>query len=286
MPSGPLSNLPIECFDENWIVTYTPSGSVYSELADREPTETRGVLAVGDPITPSQTTDQRRDQMGPLPFSGVEVRAIAQLSGLGSITLTGQEANEMRISKLAASGELSRFRYVHFATHAVVDEVDALQSALLLSATGSVDSVSRVATGQAYFDEWLTAREIRQNWRLRAELVTLSACRTGVGSGAGLLSFSEALLAAGARRVVVSQWRVDDRATAFLMHRFYENLTTRNQTPSRSLHEARQWLRNLSNLEVSNLTASLLNAPLGPASEALRPFEHPYYWAGFVLIGQ
>ena len=64
-------------------------------------------------------------------------------------------------------------------------------------------------------------------WRLNAELVTPSACQSGLGrqsGGEGYLGFSQALFLAGAKSIVLSLWNVDDATTALFMRRFYQNL--------------------------------------------------------------
>ena len=112
---------------------------------------------------------------------------------------------------------------------------------------------------------------ILYGWRLDARLVTLSACassRAGGIAGGEPMGFAPALFAAGATAVVSSRWPVDDRATALLMDRFYENLEDRpGETVARALREARIWLRNRRD------------------ASGGRPFAHPAYWAGFVLTG-
>src|SRR5947199_140621 len=95
----------------------------------------------------------------------------------------------------------------------------------------------------------LTVEAVRQGWSIDADLVTLSACDTGVGqftNGDGLLGFAHAFLARGARAVVLSRWKVDDTATALLMVRFYENLLGRKKMGrAAALEEAQRWLRTL-----------------------------------------
>src|SRR5262249_60733801 len=139
-----------------------------------------------------------------------------------------------------------------------------------------------------------------------ADLVTLSACETGLGKlsgGEGYLGFSQALFLAGARAMVLSLWRVDDRAAMLLMTRFYENLLATPEgkvTPlakARALADAKQWLRALSSADVERLTADLPQGIPGgtrgvrrelPAAATTtpspRPFDHPYYWSAFILI--
>ena len=136
---------------------------------------------------------------------------------------------------------------------------------------------------------------------LDAELVTLSACQTGLGKysgGEGYLGFSQALFLAGARSLVLSLWEVDDTATSLLMTRFYENLVgdgaVKPMPKAEALAEAKRWLRGLGPEEVSQLTKDLPTrgtrgrvAPRQQAGavQAARTYEHPYYWSGFVLIG-
>jgi hypothetical protein len=151
----------------------------------------------------------------------------------------------------------------------------------------------------------LTAREVLETWTLDADLVTLSACETGLGrdaGGDGLLGFAQAFLAAGARTVCLSLWRVDDAATALLMDRFYRNLLGKRDglekpmPKAAALAEAKRWLRELSQDDAARLSASLSGgvargknekAELLPpkAGPGERPFAHPRYWAAFVLVG-
>ena len=76
-------------------------------------------------------------------------------------------------------------------------------------------------------DGQITAEQIVRTWDLDADLVVLSACESGLGryaGGEGYLGFAQALFVKGARSLVLSQWKVDDKATALLMTRFYQNL--------------------------------------------------------------
>src|SRR5947209_3366965 len=96
-----------------------------------------------------------------------------------------------------------------------------------------------------------TAGEVLATWRLRAELVVLSACETGVGrygGGEGFVGLSQALLLAGTRSVVLSLWQVHDTATALLMTRFYQNILGKRDGLGKpmpkavALREAKTWL--------------------------------------------
>jgi CHAT domain-containing protein len=140
--------------------------------------------------------------------------------------------------------------------------------------------------------------------------VVLSACESGLGQragGEGFLGFAQPLLARGARGLVLSLWKVDDRATALLMARFYQNLLGKRPELSQPLPKAevlakaKRWLRELTEDEVGPALEALPRGEVGPLATAgaappresaagatpsgPRPFAHPYYWAAFILIG-
>jgi CHAT domain-containing protein len=168
------------------------------------------------------------------------------------------------------------------------------------------DPLQQALSHQPVFDGRLTVREIQRGWELRAELVTLSACETALGraaGGEGFVGFTQALLMSGARSVCLSLWKVDDRATALLMQRFYANLLGRRAGLSQplpkaeALDEAKRWLRGLTVDDVGRelatldrgdvrpLAAASGTGPLSSAASGSRPYAHPYYWAAFVLAG-
>src|SRR5262249_56993747 len=110
-------------------------------------------------------------------------------------------------------------------------------------------AVAEILAGQHPCDGGITAAEMRR-WQLEAELVTLSACETGLGErlgGEGYLGFAQALFTAGARSVVLSLWEVDDPSTALLMSRFYQNVLGQRAglakplAKAEALREAKQW---------------------------------------------
>ncbi|MDX6383339.1 MAG: hypothetical protein QOK48_912 [Blastocatellia bacterium] len=155
----------------------------------------------------------------------------------------------------ATGGELSNYRYVHFATHGYIDSERPDLSAIVLSL---VDEEGKPQDG------FLRANEI-YNLNLPAELVVLSACETGLGKeikGEGLVGLTQGFMYAGARRVVVSLWNVNDKATAELMARFYRGMLRENKTPAAALRTAQ--------MEMSRQ----------------RQWQSPYYWAAFVLQGE
>ena len=101
--------------------------------------------------------------------------------------------------------------------------------------------------------------------KLNADLVVLSACETALGKeiqGEGLLGLTRGFMYAGSPRVVASLWKVDDRSTAELMSRFYEDMLQNKLTPAAALRAAQ---------------LSLLQNPR---------WSHPYYWAPFIFQGE
>ncbi len=150
------------------------------------------------------------------------------------------------------NADLSRYDYLHIATHGIVNERNPSLSALFF-----------FPTRDSLYDNVLYTGEIL-NLRLKAKLVVLSACETGLGkfaSGEGVLGFSRAFLYAGARNLVLSQWKVNDVSTTELMTQFY-NFHLKEGLP---------------------LTESLRKAKLSLIGNPWT--SHPFFWAPFVLIG-
>jgi CHAT domain-containing protein len=149
---------------------------------------------------------------------------------------------------------LSQYRILHFATHAVINNVHPELSGLVLSL---VDEQGRAQDG------FLRAHEIF-NLKLPAELAVLSACRTALGKevkGEGVISLARGFMYAGAPRVVVSLWAVRDVETTNLMAQFYRQLLgTQRRSPAAALRAAQ--------------------------AEMWRKGLPPYYWAAFVLQGE
>jgi CHAT domain-containing protein len=187
-----------------------------------------------------------------LPFTRREADSILALAPAEAVfKATGFKAN--RGSVIAP--ELGRYRYLHFATHGLLDSERPGLSALALS---MVDEDGRPQDG------FLRANDI-YNLKLPAELVVLSGCQTGLGkavNGEGLVGLTRGFMYSGAARVVVSLWNVDDQATSELMARFYRKMLKENQRPAAALRTAQveMW-------------------------KQMR-WRAPYYWATFVLQGE
>lgn len=193
-------------------------------------------------------TFPEKDHLDDLPASLEEVKTISGLFGKDSFLATGKDANET----LVKSGSLSNYKYLHFATHGIVDERAPELSRIFLQDGSGEDG--NVFSGEIF------------NLKLNADLAVLSACQTGLGKfskGEGVIGLSRALVYAGARSIIVSYWSVADASTAELMAEFYRVLL---QRPGLSQREALQ-------LAKQKLIA-------GSA------YSSPYFWAPFVLIGQ
>jgi CHAT domain-containing protein len=188
-----------------------------------------------------------------LPFTRREAAAIAAVVPREE----RREALDFDASLAAARGEdLRRYRIVHFATHGFLNTSHPELSGLVFSL------VDRRGRPQEGFLSTIDA----YNLKLPADLIVLSACRTGLGKevhGEGLVGLTRGFMYAGAARVLVSLWNVDDAATAELMARFYrEMLGPRRLSPAAALREAQ---------------VSISREPRWRAQ---------YYWAGFVLQGE
>ncbi len=270
-------------------VCYTPSASVMPYChAKRKPVRGGRSLVLGD---------SRPDL--PLPFAREEARRVAHL--LGCEPLLGPAARKAQVlATLADEAGRQAVDVLHIACHGTFDPAEALKSGLLLAPDGD--------------GGLLTAEEIF-GIQMRAELVTLSACESGVNErrpGDELIGLTRALIYAGTPSVLVSLWRVDDLATSLLMEQFYRAWRG-GMGKAQALQAAQCWLMRLPRDEA--LTAlraardqalaayrqaggedlrarqwwAALAARCSELEEEYRPgdcpFAHPYYWAPFVLVG-
>lgn len=262
VPDGGLHYLPFEVLGgatplvERFQIAYAPSASALAALRRRREGRTpppRTLMALADPELPGGETPAAAERgflFTRLPNARLEANVLRDLFGAaGSRVLLGADAREGNVKSGGADG----YRYVHFATHGYLDEAQPARSGLVLA---------REAEGVE--DGFLQAREIFR-LKLNADVVTLSACQSGLGkliAGEGVMGLSRAFLYAGAQSLVVSLWNVNDAATAELMKTFYGHLKA-GVARDEALRRAKLALRN------------------GPN----RIWRHPYYWAPFVLIG-
>jgi CHAT domain-containing protein len=293
-----MAGIPVEALTDRYTVSYAPSGTVFAKLdRGRRPRPTR-LLAVGDPTFAPPAGGPG---FAPLPNTRHEVNALAALFADRTVFI-GNDATEANLRQLAETGDLAKYQVLHFATHGQIDPLQASRCALILAHAPAADLRPRAEAGRQVNDGRLTAAEILTGWRLDADLVTLSACETGLGqegNGEGLMGFSQVLLLRGARSVLVSLWPVSDAATTLLMVRFHENwLGTRGDgaaamTRAEALREAKHWLRNLTRKEAEERLGRLPDTARGlklepadpQATQDGKPFAHPYYWSAFVLVG-
>jgi len=271
VPDGALHYLPFETlraaqgsyFGERFTVSYAPSASVLSQLASRAapPADRKELLAYGDPdFSGAPLAGAERDLLRAidekhglrfysLPGSRREVEEIAGLFGKSRVTTYfGAAATRSSLARERLLG----YKRIHFATHAFVDEASPERSGIALANTEAGDTLLRVG-------------DITK-LKLNADLVVLSGCRTGLGKlirGEGVAGLTRAFLHAGAARVVVSLWEVNDVATAEFMKLFYGRIQA-GQTPATALRSAK---------------AAMNGSPVVA-------YRDPKFWAPFVLVGQ
>jgi CHAT domain-containing protein len=202
-------------------------------------------------VSVSEDYAERGFSLARLPYTRAEVLGIGKLFPISQRDVyLGPEAREETLK----SEKLDEFHYIHFASHGFLDETRPSRSGILFSrAPDSAES------GVLRVDEIMRLKT-------NADLVTLSACSTGLGklvNGEGVLGLTRAFFYAGARNVAVSLWNVNDSATATLMASFYRNLN-RGQPKAEALRQAKlELIRN-------------------PQST----WRHPYFWAAFVIEGE
>jgi len=267
----PLAALPVSAeggqvpLVERYEIVNPPSASALAVLRDQaagRPPPSGTVAVLADPVFDAgderlgglggSSPTRGADELRRLPFSSDEAAAILRLARPGE---SYQALGFAATREAAMSPELGRYRIVHFATHGALDTEHPELSRLVFS---RFDAAGRPRNGALY------AHEI-YDLDLPADLVVLSACETALGKemrGEGLVGLTQGFFHAGAARVLVSLWQVDDRATAELMARFYEGLLVDRLVPP----------------------AALRRAQLAIRSEP--GWQAPYYWAGFVLQGE
>ncbi|MEQ1585689.1 MAG: CHAT domain-containing tetratricopeptide repeat protein [Cyclobacteriaceae bacterium] len=196
-------------------------------------------------------TFPENDNLNNLPGTEKEVNEIQTMFKVKNINckvLTEKNASETALK----DENLKDFSLVHFATHGLVDEENPELSRIFLQRDSESED-GNLYSGEIY------------NLHLNANLVTLSACQTGLGKiskGEGVIGLSRALVYAGARNIIVSFWSVADESTSELMKNFYQKLLqNENVSFSEGLRESKL--------------------------ELIRKGKYaaPYYWAPFILIG-
>jgi len=212
---------------------FLPSASVLKYLRPALQKREAQLLALGNP----DLDDPRLD----LAFAEGEAKRVASLYP-GSRLLLRKSASESNFRKAG-----SAFSRIHFASHGKFQADEPLKSGLYLARDADNDGVLTV--GELY------------SMNLDADLVTLSACETGLGkiaSGDDVVGLTRGFLYSGVRSIVASLWSVDDEATAALMQAFHANLAALNKREA---------------LRQAQITTRA-------------SFSHPYFWAAFQLTGR
>ena len=242
VPSAFLLYLPFETLDAGgdplvvrFAISYAPSASTLEFLPRESPQRATNDLFLG------ALGNVAVDGAPPLPGTLRETDAVAE------VYPSAVRASEAQFTHDRARQALLEYDRVHFATHGILDEAAPLFSALLTSA----------AAGQP---SRLSLYELTE-MHLRARLVVLSACETGLGrlqSGDEITGLTRTFLQAGANTVVSSLWKVSDESTALLMAGFYRGLR-KGLDPSEALRQ------------------SVLDVRIR--------FPHPFFWAPFIVTG-
>jgi CHAT domain-containing protein/tetratricopeptide (TPR) repeat protein len=282
MTGVPFGLLPHPDYDDgstlgdHHVITYAPSAYAIAARPREAPLIEGGkVLIAGDPVTnlrdsriraKSATAPEADDWTATARAAGVLVEG-SQLPRLG---FASSEARE--IEREIGNRNVTKLLGFAASRERVMEELGAADFAQLI-VHGLADLERPRGSGLAFSfwdaegrskDGFLRFEEIAK-MRLRARLVTLSACDTSVGrvvAHYGVPSLANAFLHAGARRVVSTLWQVDDAATAELMKHFYRNLFSKERMlPAEALWRAQ--------IEIKKQPR----------------WRHPYYWAGFVLSG-
>lgn len=274
--SGILQYIPLAALkDKNYLletneIINLPSASVLQALRKvKRETVTNTIAVFADPVfsaddirlkNPTKTgtsqtqnwPPEMRNGLARLRFSRLEAEAISALiSNNKKFVALDFAANSRNVQ----SPNLSRTRFIHFATHGFVNSEMPEFSGLVLSLVNEKGEPQ---------DGFLRLHEI-YNLRLNADLVVLSACQTALGrdiKGEGVVGLTRGFMYAGASSVVASLWNVDDRATAKLMKVFYQKMLQDNLRPAAALRAAQ---------------ITLLRE---------KETESPYYWAAFTIMGE
>jgi len=257
IPSGILSSIPFEAlsykkikgkdfndvsfFVDQWSISYEFAAGLMLQKGKDKNNASNNIFLVA-PVHFNENFN-----LNDLPGTEQEVKNISNLFQAQSKVALLASATE----SLLKTKEIGNYKYLHLATHGIVDVKDPANSEIFLNSTASDDG--NLFSSEIY------------NLDLNADLAVLSACETGLGKfseGEGVIGLSRALTYAGAKNIIVSFWKVSDESTSELMVDFYKHLlSNKNENFSEALRQAK--------IEIKKGN-----------------FSSPYYWAPFVLIGK
>jgi CHAT domain-containing protein len=239
-------------------VQYAYSATMLHQMMDRKHRQhpAGGLLAFApffEEDTMSLALRLQRDEavrrgFSALPFSGEEIFRAKRHFGRQSLVLTGQEATKQKFLEMAAG-----YKILHLATHGKANHKEGDYSFLAFASDDENAENGLLSVGELY------------NLSLNADLVLLSACETGIGEqlrGDGVISLARAFAFAGTKSIVASLWSVNDKSTMLIMDLFYKGIKS-GKPKNVALADAKlQYLEN------------------NQAQKA-----HPFFWAGFVGVG-
>lgn len=190
-----------------------------------------------------------------------EVKDIGILYEGSSTIVTGKDMTEKKLKTLSQNGELQTYKVIHFATH-------GWASSSMPKTSGLAMCIPKVSLDGE--DGRVVAKELSE-LKLKADMVMLSACETGLGKlygGEGVSGLNQSLLIAGANSTIVSLWPVNDYATSILVKELYRLVKERGISHSEALLEVKR-----------NFISGKYNNKYGN-------FQSPVYWAAFIYSGK
>jgi CHAT domain-containing protein len=200
--------------------TLISAPSLYLLASAKTPSDSgRKLLLIGDAVAPNPDYPE-------LPMAAFEMRQIQKHFSAKDETVF---AHEKATSRAYLASQPQQFSFIQFVTHGVASRTDPLDSAIILSNSGTAEDSFK-----------LYARDIIQH-PIHARLVTISACYgsgTRSYAGEGLVGLSWAFLRAGAHNVIGALWEVSDESTPRLMSALYQGLDD-GLTPSAALRQAK-----------------------------------------------
>jgi CHAT domain-containing protein len=217
-----------------------------SKLRNKEGSESSQLLSRGV-----------ENSLEPLPYAIREVDDIAK-NFKTPLILKEEQASKKNFISYA-----TEYPIIHVASHGYIDELNPAFSGIAFSFEQNINQVGVLSTYEIF------------KLNLNCEIVTLSACESGVGqdieaiTGEGVLGLSRAFLYAGARSLLVSQWTISDESTSIIMSEFYRNLKQNKMSKANALRRAKLYLMKQTK-KIGNIRIS---------------YSHPFFWAPFVLIG-
>lgn len=227
------------------------------------------ILAIGNPKDMVYRDPLSNEAISASKLPAAEIEAVF----VAKIYPEGKYLTYDRATKKAVLEMLPAYPFLHFATHGVLFENVPLLSSILL------------ANGES-----LSVYEL-MGMQLNAQLVVLSACRTALGEVTGgddVIGLTRGLLAAGAQAAVVSLWPINDISTSLFMGEFYRQLGAGN-APASAMQAAQKYLRSLSPEQIKDVMALVRDAVRDAKRQgmptALDSYQHPRYWAPFILVG-